>query len=96
MKSQRFNGEAQIQRGNESGKDETISNETPLENPTDGAFGESSNSGSLKPVPGQKFTSDYVDGNREQDELEIAQIQLEMERLKAEEARLERKKDLNR
>ena len=63
-----------------------------VENPS-GASGLSARSGTEQPVIGSEF--DVVDFDREQDEAEIVEIQLQMKRLNAEEARMERKRRLD-
>ena len=89
-------GEAQIKQ--DVGKktvDKSV--EQLVESPDDdllGATGTSAMSGSSKPVHGQTFEPLFDDFDRDQDEAEMMEIQLQMKRLNAEEASLERKKRL--
>ena len=92
-------GEAQSQQDVDKKTVLTVdkSDEQSVESPDDillGASGTSTMSGSSKPVHGQSFEPLYDDFDRDQDEAEMMEIQLQMKRLNAEEARLERKKRL--
>ena len=92
-------GEAQSQQDVDKKTVSTVdkSDEQSVESPDDillGASGTSTMSGSSKPVHGQSFEPLYDDFDRDQDEAEMMEIQLQMKRLNAEEARLERKKRL--
>ena len=87
-------GEAQNQQVADSKSDEL--GESP-DVDTQGASGFSTGSGSSQPVSGQPFDAQnpfFDDFDRDQDEAEIVEIQLQMKRLNAEEARWDRKKRL--
>ena len=87
-------GEAQSQQDVDK-KTVDKSDDRLVESPDDvllGASGTSSMSGSSKPVHGHSFEPLYDDFDRDQDEAEMMDIQLQMKRLNAAEARLEHKK----
>ena len=89
-------GEAQSQQDVDK-KTVDKSDDQLVESPNDVllcASGTSAMSGSPKPVHGQSFEPLYDDFHRDQDEAEMMEIQLQMKRLNAEEACLERKKRL--